>query len=147
MASYTFKGGVHIPNLYLVKKPEVRQVAPPEQVVLPLQQRVGGKQKPCVKVGDKVLTGQVIAKTLGKYPTYMHASISGVVLAIEKHPIPHPSGIDGVCIVIDSDGRDKWIEIEKCDQDFLRCAPSKVIQRIREAGIVGMGGAGFPTIQ
>jgi electron transport complex protein RnfC len=52
----------------------------------------------------------------------------------------HPSGIDGVCIVIDSDGKDKWIEIEKCDQDFLRCAPSKVIQRIREAGIVGMGG-------
>jgi electron transport complex protein RnfC len=92
-----------------------------------------------------VLTGQVIAKTPGKYPTYAHASISGVISAIEKRPIPHPSGIDGMCIVIDSDGRDKWIEIEKCDQDFLRCAPSKVIQRIREAGIVGMGGAGFPT--
>jgi hypothetical protein len=54
-------------------------------------------QKPCVKVGDKVLTGQVIAKTPGKYPSYTHASISGVVLAIEKRPIPHPSGIDGVC--------------------------------------------------
>jgi electron transport complex protein RnfC len=62
--------------------------------------------------------------------SYTHASISGVVLAIEKCPIPHPSGIDGMCIVIDSDGKDKWIEIEKCDQDFLRCAPSKVIQRI-----------------
>jgi electron transport complex protein RnfC len=46
---------------------------------------------------------------------------------------------------VGQDGKDKWIEIEKCDQDFLRCAPSKVIQRIREAGIVGMGGAGFPT--
>ncbi|SSC07801.1 electron transport complex subunit RsxC [bacterium endosymbiont of Bathymodiolus sp. 5 South] len=145
MASYAFKGGVRIPNPYPIKKPEVKQVAPPEQAALFLQQRAGGEQKPCVKVGDKVLTGQVIAKTSGKYPSYTHASISGVVLAIEKRPIPHPSGIDGVCIVIDSDGKDKWIEIEKCDQDFLRCAPSKVIQRIREAGIVGMGGAGFPT--
>ena len=145
MVSYTFKGGIHIANPYPVKKPEVRQVAPPEQAVLLLQQRVGGEAKPCVKIGDKVLTGQVIAKTPDKYPTYAHASISGVISAIEKCPIPHPSGIDGMCIVIDSDGRDKWIEIEKCEQDFLRCAPSKVIQRIREAGIVGMGGAGFPT--
>jgi hypothetical protein len=59
--------------------------------------------------------------------TPSHASISGVVLAIEKRPIPHPSGIDGMCIVIDSDGKDKWIEIEKCDQDFLRCAPSGIV--------------------
>jgi electron transport complex protein RnfC len=51
-----------------------------------------------------------------------------------------------MCIVIDSDGKDKWIEIEKCDQDFLRCAPSKVIQRIREAGIVGMGGGYLPGV-
>jgi electron transport complex protein RnfC len=109
VASYAFKGGVHIPNPYPIKKPEVKQVAPPEQAALFLQQRAGGEQKPCVKVGDKVLTGQVIAKTSGKYPSYTHASISGVVLAIEKRPIPHPSGIDGMCIVIDSDGKDKRI--------------------------------------
>jgi electron transport complex protein RnfC len=85
VASYAFKGGVHIPNPYPIKKPEVKQVAPPEQAALFLQQRAGGKQKPCVKVGDKVLTGQVIAKTPGKYPSYTHASISGVVLAIENN--------------------------------------------------------------
>ncbi len=145
MASYTFKGGIHIPNPYPVKEPEVRQVAPPEQAVLLLQQRVGGEASPCVKIGDRVLTGQVIAKTTSKYPTHVHASVSGVISAIEKRPIPHPSGIEAMCIVIDSDGKDEWIEIEKCDKDFSRCTPEKVIQRIREAGIVGMGGAGFPT--
>ncbi len=145
MASYTFKGGINIPNPYPVKEMQIRQVEPPEQAVLLLQQRVGGEAKPCVKMGDKVLTGQVIAKTSGQYPTYVCASISGVISAIEKRPIPHPSGIDAMCIVIDSDGKDEWIEIEKCDKDFKNCAPEEIIQRIREAGIVGMGGAGFPT--
>lgn len=145
MVSYTFKGGIHIPNPYPVKESEVRRVAPPEQVVLLLQQRVSGEARPCVEIGDKVLTGQIIAKTLSKYPTYVHASISGVISAIEKRPIPHPPDIDGMCIVIDSDGKDKWIEIEKCGQDFQSYTPRKVIRRIRKAGIVGMGGAGFPT--
>ncbi len=145
MASFGFKGGVHIPNPYPVEKPEIRQVPPPEQAVILLQQRVGGEAKPCVKVGDRVLTGQVIARTTSKYPTQVHASISGVVSAIEKRPVPHPSGIDAMCMVIDSDGKDEWIEMEKCGEDFLSCSPNKVIRLIREAGIVGMGGAGFPT--
>ncbi len=144
MPEFGFKGGIHIPNPYPVKKPKIRQVEPPDQVVLLLQQRVGGEAKPCVKVGDRVLTGQVIAKTTSKYPTHVHASISGVVSAIEKRPIPHPSGIDAMCIVIDSDGKDEWIDIEKCE-DFISCTPEEVIKRIRESGIVGMGGAGFPT--
>ncbi|SHN90564.1 Electron transport complex protein RnfC [Bathymodiolus heckerae thiotrophic gill symbiont] len=145
MGSHTFKGGVHIPNPYPVEKPEIKQVPPPEQVVLLLQQRVGGEAKPCVELGDRVLTGQVIAQTAGQFPINVHASISGIISAIEKRPIPHPSEIDAMCIVIDSDGKDEWIEIEKCDKDFLNCSAEKVIQRIREAGIVGMGGAGFPT--
>ncbi|MDC9727558.1 MAG: RnfABCDGE type electron transport complex subunit C, partial [Candidatus Thioglobus sp.] len=145
MAKFAFKGGVHIPNPYPVEKPEIRQVPPPKQAVLLLQQRVGGEAKPCVEIGERVLTGQVIAQTTGKFPINVHASISGVIAAIEMRPIPHPSGINAKCIVIDSDGKDEWIEIEKCDKEFLNCTPDKVLQRIREAGIVGMGGAGFPT--
>lgn len=145
MDNYTFKGGINIPNPYPVKEIQITQIEPPEQAVLPLQQRVGGEAKPCVKIGDRVLTGQVIATTSNQYPIYVCASISGVISTIEKRPIPHPSGIDSMCIVIDSDGKDEWIEIEGFDKDFQNYAPEKVIQRIREAGIVGMGGAGFPT--
>lgn len=145
MASYTLKGGVNIPNPHPVKQIQIRQVEPPEQIALLLQQRIGSEAKPCVKIGDRVLTGQVIAKTSGKYQIYICASISGVISAIEKRQIPHPSGINAMYIVIDSDGKDEWIEIEKHNKDFQHYAPEKVIQRIREAGIVGMGGAGFPT--
>ena len=145
MADHSFKGGVYIPNPCPVERPEIEQAPLPEQAVLLLQQRVGGEAKPCVEIDDRVLTGQIIARTIGKFPTNVHASISGTISAIEKRPIPHPSGIDAMCIVIDSDGKDEWIEIEKCHEDFLKCTPEEVIQRIREAGIVGMGGAGFPT--
>ncbi|WP_428086329.1 electron transport complex subunit RsxC [Candidatus Thioglobus sp.] len=145
MAHNTFKGGIYIPNPYRAKKAQIKQVPPPEQAVLLLQQRVGGQAKPCVELGERVLTGQVIAQTSGPFPTSVHASISGIISAIEKRPIPHPSGIKAMCMVIDSDGKDEWIEIEKCDEDFLDCSADKVIQRIRQAGIVGMGGAGFPT--
>ena len=145
MANYTFKGGIHIPNPYPVERPEIKQAPLPEQAVLLLQQRVGGEAKPCVEIGERVLTGQIIAQTTGNLPTNVHASISGVISAIEKRPIPHPSGIDAMCIVIDSDGKDEWANIKRCDKDFLNCSAEEVTQQIREAGIVGMGGAGFPT--
>ena len=145
MAKFIFKGGVHIPNPYPVEKPEIKQVPPPKQAVLLLQQRVGGEAKPCVEIGERVLTGQIIAQTTGNFPTNVHASISGIISAIEKRPIPHPSGINAMCIVIDSDGKDEWVKIEKCDKEFLNCSAQEIVQKIREAGIVGMGGAGFPT--
>ncbi len=145
MASYSFKGGIYLPNPYPVKDSEVRQVAPPKRVILPLKQRFEDEAQPYVKIGEKVLTGQIIAKTISKHSSYLHASISGVISAIKKYPIPHPSGIEVMCIVIDSDGKDEWIEIQRYNQDFQHYSPEKLIQRIREAGIVGMGGAGFPT--
>ncbi len=145
MLEASFKGGVYIANPYPLNNIQIEQVALPKQVVLCLQQSVGGEAKPCVNVGERVLTGQVIAQTKGVLLTQVHASISGVVTAIEKRPIVHPSGLDARCIVIDSDGKDEWIEIEKQHQDFLNCTPEKIRQWICEAGIVGMGGAGFPT--
>jgi electron transport complex protein RnfC len=145
MFKFAFKGGVHIANPHPVQNPHLIQVEPPKQVVLMLQQRVGGSAKPCVKLGDRVLTGQIIAQTTSRFPINVHASISGIISAIEKRPIPHPSAIDAMCIVIDSDGLDEWIEIKKRNTEFLNYTIKEVIKKIREAGIVGMGGAGFPT--
>ncbi len=145
MLNNIFIGGIHIPNPYPVKNPKIVKVPPPEKAVLILQQKVGGQAKPCVEVGDKVLTGQVIAGTSSQYCVPIHASISGTISAIDKQPIPHPSGIDAMCITIESDGKDKWVEKEECGADFLSCKPEQIIDKIRSAGIVGMGGAGFPT--
>ena len=145
MPRKTFRGGVHIPNPYPVENSKIRQVSPPEKAVLLLQQRVGGEAKPCVEVGDRVLTGQIIARTTSQYCVPIHASISGTISAIDKQPIPHPSGIDAMCITIESDGKDEWIQTEKCGEDFLHCEPQQIVDKIREAGIVGMGGAGFPA--
>ena len=143
MLNNIFIGGIHIPNPYPVKNPKIVKVPPPEKAVLILQQKVGGQAKPCVEVGDKVLTGQVIARTSSQYCVPIHASISGTISAIDKQPISHPSGIDAMCITIESDGKDKWVEKEKCGVDFLSCKPEQIIDKIRSAGIVGLDAAEF----
>lgn len=89
----SFDGGVVIPNPYPVEKVEIIQAPLPNQVVLPLQQRVGDQAIPCVKVGDRVLTGQEIATTKDSFCVPVHASVSGTVIAINEQVIPHKSGI------------------------------------------------------
>ena len=141
----TFKGGIYIANLHPVSSLVITKLPPPDKVILLLQQRVGGKAETCVSVGDHVLTGQIVARGYGFYCMPMHASISGIVTAIDKQPIAHPSGINGMCITIESDGKDTWVEKEKYGADFLNKSPEDIIEKIHESGIVGMGGGGFPT--
>jgi len=140
-----FDGGVVIPNPYPVEKVEIIQAPLPNQVVLPLQQRVGDQAIPCVKVGDRVLTGQEIATTKDSFCVPVHASVSGTVIAINEQVIPHKSGIKSTCITIESDGKDEWVKNPGCGPDFLHCDASTMIEYIRISGIVGLGGAGFPT--
>ncbi|KAA0441163.1 MAG: electron transport complex subunit RsxC [Candidatus Thioglobus sp.] len=120
-------------------------IAPlPEKVVLPLQQRIGAEANPCVAVGDKVLTGQIIAQTQDQFCTPIHASISGTVVAINAQTIAHNSGLKPKCISIKSDGKDEWIK-STIISDFQRCSPAVLIKHIQQSGIIGLGGAGFPT--
>ena len=86
MSNNTFSGGVVIANPYPVNQVEIVQAPLPSKVVLPLQQRIGAEAKPCVSVGDRVLTGQIIAKTEDQFCVPIHASISGTVTAINHHP-------------------------------------------------------------
>ena len=145
MPSYTFTGGLVIDNPYPVKEVGIVQAPLPGKVVLPLQQRIGGEAVPNVKVGDKVLTGQVIASTEDIFCVPIHASISGTVVAIDDQYIPHKSGLKSTCITIESDGKDQWIANEGCGSDFLHCDQSTMIEYIRTSGIVGLGGAGYPA--
>ncbi|BBB23708.1 electron transport complex protein RnfC [Isorropodon fossajaponicum endosymbiont JTNG4] len=145
MADYSFNGGIVIRNPYPVDKVEIIQAPLPKKVIIPLQQRIGEQAKPCVSVGDYVLTGQVIASTEDSFGVFIHASVSGVVLSIDKQVIPHKSGLKSQCITIESDGQDKWIDNSGCSIDFLHCSAQTIIDYIQKSGIVGLGGAGFPT--
>lgn len=120
--------------------------AVPPRLVLPLQQHIGEPARSLVKPGDVVHTGQVIAQPVGTVSAPVHASSSGTVCAIEDHPVPHPSGLRSPCIIIETDGRDTWYEpAAAAVVDYRQVDPGVLRVQIREAGIVGLGGAGFPT--
>jgi electron transport complex protein RnfC len=116
----------------------------PAVLVFPLHQRDGRNAVPVVAPGDPVLQGQVIARDERDLHPPLHASSSGVVRAIELLPLPHPSGLAGPCLVIDTDGRDAALPVQGLD-DYRRHPPEALRRIVHEAGIVGLGGAGFPT--
>ena len=143
---WRFHGGIHLPgNKSRSLHDPIRKVPIPAQLVIPLSQHIGEPAHPIVDVGDRVLTGQMIGQAEGFVSAPVHASSSGTVIAIEERPIPHPSGIPGLCIVIDTDGQDEWVARANLATDYQRMNPSELRNRIRDAGIVGLGGAGFPS--
>ena len=113
----------------------------PKQVVIPMQQHIGTPCTPLVAVGDKVLRGQKIGDGEGLCVP-VHASISGTVVAVE--PRPHTSGRMVMAVVIENDFRDAAIEVERCEDPMTMMTDDQILNKIREAGLVGMGGAAFP---
>lgn len=143
---YRFHGGLHLPeNKSQSLKLPLAQVALPKQLIIPLQQHIGESAEPLVKVGDHVRKGDMLAKPQGYVSAPVHASSSGTVVAIEPQPIPHPSGLSADCVVIETDGKETWGNQLKPIPDYAQADPSLVRERIRNAGIVGMGGAAFPA--
>ncbi len=143
---HDFPGGLHLaPHKEASTAQPLQTAALPARVVLPLQQHIGEAAVPLVRPGDRVLTGQVIARSEGYVSAPVHATVSGTVTAIADQPVPHPSGLLAPCIVIESDGRDQWFEPRRPLPDWQTLDPERLRQRIREMGIVGLGGAGFPS--
>ncbi|MEW8559125.1 MAG: electron transport complex subunit RsxC [Candidatus Thiodiazotropha sp.] len=143
---WQFHGGLHLPEKkeMSLQRP-LQQARLPSRLVLPLQQHIGVQAQPLVAVGDRVLKGEVIAGSAAPVSAPVHAPTSGIVLEIGEHPVPHPSGLTAPCIVIEPDGDDRWGELPEPIGDF-RSADSELLRRrIRESGIVGMGGATFPS--
>ncbi|MFQ3621133.1 MAG: electron transport complex subunit RsxC [Spirochaetales bacterium] len=138
----TFKGGTHPPEKKeLAKDVPLQYFSTPKQVVIHLNQHTGAPNQPLVKVGDTVTRGQKIASSDGKLMVPHHASICGVVKKIE--PRPQANLQDGVAIVIEADGRTEESFLPPLDP--FTCSKAEALERIKETGIVGMGGAGFPT--
>ncbi|WP_331346376.1 electron transport complex subunit RsxC [Cellvibrio sp. UBA7661] len=138
-------GGIHPPehkeqSLQL----PLGQLPIPPVLVIPLNQHIGTPAQPVVQVGDRVLTGQLIGAADGTFSANTHASTSGTVIAIESRAIAHPSGMSSESIVIQSDGLDEWVELTECD-NYLQLDRLQLLDKIRAAGVAGLGGAGFPT--
>ncbi len=141
-----FNGGLHLPgNKNMSTGQPVAKASIPKRLILPLQQHIGEPAEPIVKVGDKVLKGQLIAHASGYVSVPVHASSSGTVVEISEQAVPHPSGMSAPCIVIETDGRDEWMALPKPVPNYKEMNPSALRNRIRETGIVGLGGAGFPA--
>jgi len=143
---WTFHGGLHLPDqkAQSTSRPIGRAAIPP-RLVLPLQQHIGSPPEILVAPGERVLKGQLIARPEGYVSAALHAPSSGRVIEVADHPIPHPSGLSAPCIVIETDGRDQWAQLPAALPDFEQREPATLRERVRWAGVVGLGGAAFPS--
>ncbi|MDH5182888.1 MAG: electron transport complex subunit RsxC [Gammaproteobacteria bacterium] len=142
---WKFHGGLHLPGHKAESTGQTISTMPvATQLIVPVQQHIGAAAHVLVEVGQKVLKGQPIARAEGAVSTSIHAPSSGTVTAIEPHSVPHPSGLKDLCIVIDTDGEDRWATRTPIDDPALASADT-LRQQIQASGIVGMGGAGFPS--
>jgi Na+-translocating ferredoxin:NAD+ oxidoreductase subunit C len=115
----------------------------PGQLVIPLHQSIGGVPRPLVKAGEYVLKGQRIGAADGNVSSAVHASTSGTVLAVEMRLMPHTSGLSALCVVIEADGKDQWID--HAPLPWRSMSPAEVRDILRDSGVVGLGGAVFPS--
>ncbi|MBF1007741.1 MAG: electron transport complex subunit RsxC [Lachnospiraceae bacterium] len=143
MAKPTFVGGVHpYGGKELTMDKPIKPVLPKGDLVYPLSQHIGAPAKPVVAVGDSVLTGQMIAEAGGFVSAPIYATVSGKVKAIE----PRRLATGGMCqsIIVENDGKYDAVEM-KPSKPYEEMSAQDKIEAVRNAGIVGMGGAGFPT--
>ena len=142
MGKLTFRGGIHpYEGKEQSKDHPIEKYLPKGDLVYPLSQHIGAPSVPCVKKGDTVLAGQKIADAGGFVSVPLHASVSGTVKGIEKRLNATGSMVD--CIVIENDQQYQETEFQEARLEDL--TKEEILNRIKEGGVVGMGGAGFPT--
>ena len=143
MGISTFKGGVHpYDGKDLAKDQPIRRIKPKEILVYPLSQHIGAPASPIVAVGDTVLRGQKIAEAGGFVSAPVFASVSGTVKAIEPRHVATGDLVNS--IIIENDGEMKETDFHGVE-DVASLSKEQIIEKVKEAGVVGMGGAGFPT--
>ena len=140
----SFKGGIALDyHKDISTRLPIIDAELPEYVVIPFQQATGTQATPVVKVGQKVLKGQLIGEASDFQSVGIHASTSGIVQNISTHPIPHPSGLGALCCTIKADGQDKSIEFSPPQWQSMK--KTAVLEYLQCSGIAGLGGAVFPT--
>ncbi|BDX02344.1 electron transport complex subunit C [Marinomonas pontica] len=142
---FSFHGGIHpAENKAQSLQLPLGRPSLPSELILPLGQHIGQSSRPLVKVGDSVLKGDAIAINNGFLSSFLHAPTSGTVSAIEERLIAHPSGLSDLCIILTPDGKDTWTTLEPLN-NWQDISKTDVLAYLSEMGIIGMGGAGFPT--
>ena len=142
--SNRFKGGIHPPYNKITKDRAIETVEPDKIMVYPLSQHIGAPCQPLVEVGDYVRIGQKIADTDAFVSAPIHSTVSGRVVKIDMYE--HPTQNEALSIVVENDFLDQLdFSLENIQRDYTSMSPDEIIGYVREAGIVGMGGAAFPT--
>ena len=143
MAKLTFKGGIHpYDGKDLSKDKPIKAILPKGDLVYPLSQHIGAPAVPIVAKGDHVLTGQKIAEAGGFVSAPIYATVSGAVKAIEQRRVV--TGDLATCIIVENDNLYEEVSYGPC-RPLEELTKEEIVGMIREAGVVGMGGAGFPT--
>ncbi|MDA8387817.1 MAG: electron transport complex subunit RsxC [Nitrospiraceae bacterium] len=140
----TFAGGVHPPGKKeLSGSSPITPLKAPARVVVLLRQHIGAPTKAAVSIGDAVMIGTVIGRPEGFVSAPVHSSVSGKVIAIGEFPTA--MGRPAEAVVIENDGKEQWAELKE-EPGFMELSPEQIKEKIKAAGIVGMGGATFPTV-
>lgn len=140
------RGGIHAEEHKQATSglPINREFPLPKRLYIPVQQHVGKPAEPLVKVGDKILKGQLLAYSQGTISAPIHSPSSGTIIDVMEYPAPHPSVLPVRTIIIETDGREQWVELKPAEQP-LQLDAEEICQRVGAAGVVGLGGAVFPS--
>lgn len=141
---FKFHGGIK-PDAHKDESasPAIQRAPLPRRLVVPLRQSARASATCLVEVGQTVLKGERIGEPEGILGTAVHAPTSGTVVDIARHPMAHPSGLDTECVVIEPDGEERWIE--HAPFDYHAASREESLAWLRDCGIVGLGGATFPS--
>ncbi|MXP67411.1 electron transport complex subunit RsxC [Pantoea sp. Aalb] len=141
---YNFRKSINLPEMKIQSNnTRLNQITLPKRLMIMLKQHIGGEGDICVLPGEKVFRGQPLTCGTGNILP-VHAPTSGIIESIEPHIAAHPSGLSEKCIFLLPDGKDCWIKRVKSN-NYRKLPRENIIKLIHEAGIAGLGGAGFPT--
>lgn len=144
MKTKSFSHGTHPPELKaLTLEKAIEPMPPPKKVMIPLLQHFGSPAQPLVKKGDEVFLGQKVGKSTALFSASVHSSVSGKVVSVD--PYAHPGGNPVLAVTIENDGQDHIFPNIKESRDPFSLKPEDIQQKVKEAGVVGLGGAAFPT--
>ena len=141
---FKFHGGIHPPgNKAQSTQHGIARAPLPSRLVIPFRQHAGDVARPAVRVGERVLKGQLIGTPSGFISSAVHAPTSGTVAAIDMQPLPHPSGLSDLCATLIPDGNEEWVA--RTPLDYRNIPAEELRHLLRMSGVVGLGGAVFPS--